>query len=72
MPAGQLRDAARDHAGAGAHGRHLAVDTDAHAPGQLTWQPYGAARVAECGAPLDAVVTTWSAERVLEWTRSRR
>ena len=50
----------------------LAVDTDAHAPGQLTWQPYGAARAAECGAPLDSVVTTWSVERVLEWTRSRR
>ncbi len=50
----------------------LAVDTDAHAPGQLTWQPYGAARAAECGATADSVVTTWSAQRVLDWTRSHR
>lgn len=50
----------------------LAVDTDAHAPGQLTWQPYGAARAAECGAPVESVVTTWSAQRVLDWTGSRR
>jgi putative hydrolase len=48
----------------------LAIDTDAHAPGQLDWQPYGVARAVECGAVPDRVVTTWSAERLLAWTGS--
>lgn len=46
----------------------LAIDTDAHAPGQLDWQPYGVARVARCGAAASGVVTTWPAERLLAWT----
>ena len=49
----------------------LAVDTDAHAPGQLAWQPYGVARASECGATSDNVVTTWTAERLLAWTSQR-
>lgn len=48
----------------------LAVDTDAHAPGQLEWQPYGCERAAACGARPESVVTTWSAERLLAWTAS--
>ncbi|WP_432544104.1 PHP domain-containing protein [Kineococcus sp. SYSU DK002] len=48
------------------------LSTDAHAPGQLDWQPYGCARAQECGVPADRVVTTWPAEQVLEWTRRRR
>lgn len=50
----------------------LAIDTDAHAPGQLAWQPYGVARAVECGATAEHIVTTWSAERLLEWTDGRR
>ena len=46
----------------------LAIDTDAHAPGQLTWQPYGVARASECGAQAENVVTTWTADQVLTWT----
>jgi putative hydrolase len=46
----------------------LAVDTDAHAPGQLTWQPYGADRAARAGVSADRVVTTWDADRLLAWT----
>jgi putative hydrolase len=46
----------------------LAIDTDAHAPGQLDWQPYGVARAVECGADPDRVVTTWPVERLLAWT----
>ncbi|MFJ9624113.1 PHP domain-containing protein [Streptomyces sp. NPDC101181] len=45
----------------------FAIDTDAHAPGQLDWQLSGCARAEECGVAADRVVTTWSAERVLEW-----
>src|SRR5439155_18131354 len=34
----------------------FSIDTDAHAPGQLTWQPYGCARAEECGVTADRVV----------------
>ncbi len=51
-------------------GVYFAVDSDAHAPGQLDWQIHGCVRAAECEVPADRVVTTWSAERLLEWTRS--
>ncbi|MFE9680092.1 PHP domain-containing protein [Streptomyces sp. NPDC006285] len=49
----------------------FSVDTDAHAPGQLGWQVYGCARAEECGMPPERVVTTWSAEELLAWTRDR-
>ncbi|MFE6888514.1 PHP domain-containing protein [Streptomyces sp. NPDC057694] len=50
-------------------GTLFAVDTDAHAPGQLDWQVLGCARAEECGVSADRVVTTWPADRLLEWTR---
>ncbi|MGW4702398.1 PHP domain-containing protein [Streptomyces sp. NPDC004285] len=51
-----------------AAGTYVAVDTDAHAPGQLEWQILGCARAEECGVPPDRVINTWPAERLLEWT----
>jgi putative hydrolase len=51
-------------------GCRFAIDSDAHAPGQLEWQPYGCDRAAECGVPADRVVNTWDAERLLGWTAS--
>ncbi|MFE7538946.1 PHP domain-containing protein [Streptomyces rhizosphaericola] len=48
-------------------GALVSIDTDAHAPGQLDWQPYGCARAEECGVPADRVVTTWPVERLLAW-----
>ncbi|HVE47783.1 MAG TPA: PHP domain-containing protein [Acidimicrobiales bacterium] len=51
-------------------GCHLAIDTDAHAPGQLEWQPYGCHRAAECGASAERVVNAWPLERLLAWTRA--
>ncbi|MEU3858860.1 PHP domain-containing protein [Streptomyces sp. NPDC028722] len=50
----------------------FAVDTDAHAPGQLDWQILGCARAEECGVPPERVVTTWSAGELLGWTREGR
>ncbi len=47
----------------------VSIDTDAHAPGQLEWQPYGCARAEECGVPGDAVVNTWGVDRLLAWTQ---
>jgi putative hydrolase len=49
-------------------GCRIAIDTDAHAPGQLDWLPYGCARAAACGVPVEAVVNAGSAEQVLAWT----
>ncbi|MBB4893764.1 putative hydrolase [Streptomyces olivoverticillatus] len=49
----------------------FAVDSDAHAPGQLDWQVYGCARAEECGVPAERIVTTWTAGRLLEWTRPK-
>ncbi|MEV8530595.1 PHP domain-containing protein [Streptomyces sp. NPDC051211] len=46
----------------------FAVDTDAHAPGQLSWQIYGCARAEECGVPAERVVNTWPVEEFLAWT----
>jgi histidinol phosphatase-like PHP family hydrolase len=51
-------------------GCRFSVDTDAHAPGQLDWQPYGCARAEECGVPADRVVNTMAADDLLAWTRS--
>jgi putative hydrolase len=50
----------------------FSIDTDAHAPGQLDWQILGCARAEECGVPAERVVTTWSREELLAWTRERR
>ncbi|MET8575853.1 PHP domain-containing protein [Streptomyces sp. NPDC005012] len=47
----------------------FAVDTDAHAPGQLEWQIHGCSRAEECGVPPERVVTTWPLERLLAWSR---
>jgi putative hydrolase len=45
----------------------FSIDTDAHAPGQLDWQRYGCERAALCGVPVDRVVNSWPATRLLEW-----
>ncbi|MEV7416798.1 PHP domain-containing protein [Streptomyces sp. NPDC089919] len=54
-----------------AAGTLFAVDTDAHAPGQLAWQLLGCARAEECGVAAARVVTTWPVERLLSWTGGR-
>jgi putative hydrolase len=50
-------------------GCRFAIDTDAHAPGQLEWLPYGAEKAVETGVTIDRVVNSWSADALLEWTR---
>lgn len=50
----------------------FAIDSDAHAPGQLSLLDYGAERAERMGVPADRVVTTWPLADLLEWTgRSR-
>ncbi|MET9473535.1 MULTISPECIES: PHP domain-containing protein [unclassified Streptomyces] len=46
----------------------FAIDTDAHAPGQLDWQIFGCARAEECGVPAERVITSWPADELLAWT----
>ena len=48
----------------------FSVDTDAHAPGQLDWQPYGCVRAEECGVPADRVINTLPVDELLARTRS--
>ncbi|MFE6909858.1 PHP domain-containing protein [Streptomyces erythrochromogenes] len=50
----------------------FAVDTDAHAPGQLDWQVLGCERAVECGVPTERVINAWPADDLLTWTRTRR
>ncbi|MFD9489432.1 PHP domain-containing protein [Streptomyces sp. NPDC059991] len=50
----------------------FSIDTDAHAPGQLDWQVFGCVRAEECGVPAERVITTWTEEELLAWTREGR
>lgn len=49
----------------------FSIDTDAHAPGQLEFLDYGAARAHEAGVPAERIVTTWPLARLLAWTSAR-
>jgi putative hydrolase len=51
-------------------GCRFAIDSDAHAPGQLDWLRYGCERAALCGVDPDRVVNTWPADRLLSWAQS--
>jgi putative hydrolase len=48
----------------------FAVDTDAHAPGQLDWLRFGCERAALCGVAADRVVNTWPADQLVTWANS--
>jgi putative hydrolase len=48
----------------------LAIDTDAHAPGQLEWQPFGCDKAVRHGVEADRVVNTKSADDLLVWAGS--
>ena len=49
----------------------FAIDSDAHAPGQLDWLPYGCERALACAVPAERVVNTWSADKLRAWTATR-
>jgi putative hydrolase len=51
-----------------AYGCWFSIDTDAHATGQLEWQPKGCDRAAERDVPIDMVINTMSADDLLAWT----
>jgi putative hydrolase len=50
-------------------GCRVAIDTDAHAPGQLDWQLGGCERAFACGVSVKQVVNALPADDLLAWTR---
>jgi putative hydrolase len=48
-------------------GCRFAIDSDAHAPGQLAWLPYGCDRAAACGVPEASIINTMDADGVRSW-----
>jgi putative hydrolase len=51
-------------------GCRFAIDTDAHAPGQLEWQPAGCERAAEAGIGPERIVNAMGADDLLAWAGS--
>lgn len=48
----------------------FAVDTDAHAPGQMEWQVYGCEKAARHGIEPERIVNTWDADHLVSWAAS--
>jgi len=46
----------------------FSIDTDAHAPGQLDWQPNGCEKAVEMGVDPARIVNTRRADDLLAWT----
>jgi putative hydrolase len=51
-------------------GCKVSIDTDAHAPGQLEWQPYGCDKAARLGIDAGEIVNTMNADDLLAWAGS--
>lgn len=49
----------------------VAIDTDAHAPGQLEWQASGCDKAARHGIAPQQIINTWEADELLSWASSR-
>ncbi|WP_295842707.1 PHP domain-containing protein [uncultured Microbacterium sp.] len=50
----------------------FSINSDAHAPGQLSLLDYGAARAEAAGVPADRIVTTWPLDRLRAWLERSR
>ncbi|WP_438353165.1 PHP domain-containing protein [Microbacterium sp. CJ88] len=50
----------------------FSIDSDAHAPGQLSLLDYGAERAERAGVPSERIVTTWPLDRLRDWIAARR
>ena len=48
------------------------VDSDAHAPGQMDWQPYGCERGEQCGVTADRIMNSRDRQGLLEWAASHQ
>lgn len=47
----------------------FSIDSDAHAPGQLSLIDHGAERAEAAGVPAERIVTTWGLQRLRAWAR---
>jgi putative hydrolase len=54
------------------HGCRFSIDTDGHAPGHFGFLALGAARAEGAGIPPERIVTTWDADRLVEWAASKK
>jgi putative hydrolase len=63
-PEALLRAAARA-------GCRFTIDSDAHAPGQLSWLHLGCEQAAQAAIGAEAIVNTSSLAELLDWTRRR-
>lgn len=50
----------------------FSIDSDAHAPGQLSLLDHGAARAEALGVPIERIVTTWPLPQLREWLERPR
>jgi len=50
----------------------FAIDSDAHAPGQLEMKAYGAERAERLGIDPDRIITTWDVDRLRGWVEDTR
>ena len=50
----------------------FAIDSDAHAPGQLEMKAYGAERAERLGIAADRIITTWDVDRLRSWVDETR
>lgn len=50
----------------------FSIDSDAHAPGQLSLLDYGAERAERLGVPPERIVTTWPLDRLRAWAARER
>jgi putative hydrolase len=48
----------------------VAINTDAHAPGQMEWQAYGCDKAARMGIEADRIVNTMPADDLVAWAAS--
>lgn len=47
----------------------FAIDSDAHAPGQLDMLDYGCERAEAAGIPPERIINTWPVDRLVAWAR---
>jgi putative hydrolase len=52
------------------YGCLFSIDSDAHATGQLEWQPLGCNRAAEREIPIERIVNTMSADDLIAWANA--
>jgi putative hydrolase len=54
-----------------ASGCMFAIDTDAHAPGQLEWLRWGCQQAADGAVPDGRIINAWSLDQLLDWTAAK-